>query len=82
VKRAERRQQERRVKARWLRRLLRGRFVVEWFEEWARKRAPRMAHHHGCSCGMCDGLPQYLRHRDVKLARREGRRVVQDGEEE
>jgi hypothetical protein len=82
VNRAERRHQERRIKARWLRRLLHLRFLGDWLEEWARKRAPRFAHHNKCDCGMCADHAQYLRHRDVKLARREERRVVHEGEEE
>lgn len=82
MNRAERRHQERRIKARWLRRLLRFRFLGMDLEDWARKYAPRFAHHHGCDCGMCADLEQYLRHRDIKDSRREARRVIRDGEDE
>jgi hypothetical protein len=68
------------VKARWLRRLLR--FLGADLENWARKYAPRFAHHSKCDCGMCADIEQYLRHRDIKVARQEARRVIRDTESE
>jgi len=84
MNRAERRHQERRIKARWLRRLLRLRRVMgtnTWWT-WAVRYASIRAHHNRCPCDTCTGFHQRIRRRDIKLAREEARRVVQAGGEE
>ena len=57
MKRAERRHEEGRVGAMWLRRLRRGRppTMPEAHDVWARKYAPRFAHHNKCPCDTCTG---------------------------
>ena len=80
--RAERRHQEERIKARWLRRLRSGWRLTTRQEQrrWAERFALRFAHHNKCDCDTCTGFHQRIRHRDIKRGRAEARHAERDDE--
>lgn len=81
--RAERRHQEKRTKKMWLMRLMR--FPLKMTEDWAawaRKYAPRKAHHATCPCTLCTGIDQQRQRAANRRDRHRARVAVRSFEDD